>query len=116
MMIEIHIPQKYWNAICIVDDHIDFAVIEEITECGSAANADFRQSRALNGWYQFERPIPEIVKKQRTLSVRTTPFRMAVRNWINMAVFNEQVFPAVVVVVNKTISETDKGNRRLSHF
>ena len=63
--------------------------------------------------HQSEFSVLQVVIKQRPLGIAFSPLRMLVHLGIDMAVDDQQILPAIIVVVEEAIAEADKGNGRL---
>src|SRR6185437_7080410 len=108
--IRIHVAQQYRHAVHIVEDNVDFAVIEQVAERCSTPDADNGKPSSLHRRHQVELAILQIVKKQRALGITGSPIWMLVHAGIDMTVDDQQIFPAVIVVIEKAIAKADKWN------
>ena len=63
VVVWIYISKQRWNPVHVVDDDIDLAVVEEVSKCGSTANADNGKPCSLNGRHQLELPILQVMKQ-----------------------------------------------------
>ena len=112
-MIRVHVAQQHRNAIHVVDDHVDFAIVEDVAKCCAAAHGHHGEARSLHGRDQFELAILQIVIEQWALRIALSPLRMLVHLRIDMAIHNQQILPSVVVVIEKSIGKADKRYGRL---
>ena len=116
MMIGIHVAQQHRRSVDGIDDHIDFAVVEQVAE-GRAARGDHDcQPGALHRRDVLEFPVlrsvGHVVKQQRPLRTGRAPV-VLIHLRIDVAVHFKQIEPAVIVVVEEPIAPADKGNRGL---
>ena len=113
MMIGIHVAKQDGRAVHAVDDHVDLAVVEEVTKRCAPADGDDGQPCLLDCGHQFEFAFAQIVIEQRALRVALSPLRVLIDLRIDVAVHDEQILPAVIVVIEEAIAKFDKGDRRL---
>ena len=97
--VRIDVAQEGGGTVDVVDDDINFAVIEKVAESGSATHANFGQSCAFDGGDEFEFAVLKVVKKEWTLSIGCSPFGVLVYAGVNVAIDDEQVLPSIVVEV-----------------
>jgi hypothetical protein len=62
ILVSVHIPQQHWSAVELIDDNIDFAVIEEIAKSCAPRGENRSQAGSLHWWDEVKFPISEIVK------------------------------------------------------
>jgi len=110
VMIGVYVAQQHRDSVHIVDDYADLAIIEDIAERRTAAHHQLRESGALHRRDQFELAVLQVVIEQGALGIALAPIRVLVRLRINVAIDDEQILPAVVVVIEESISESDKRN------
>src|SRR5664279_1263764 len=110
VVVGVDVAKQHGHAIHIADDDGDLAVVEDVSKSCSTANADSGKAGSFHCWNDFELSILEIVKEQGTLSVAGSPVRMLVNLWVDVAVGDKQILPAVVIIVEKSISKSDEGN------
>lgn len=60
-----HVAKQHRNVIYIVDDDVDLAVVEQISEGGATGRSDDRQASAFDRGYHLELSILQVVKQQR---------------------------------------------------
>src|ERR1700746_932602 len=114
MMIGVHIAKQHGRTVYRIDHYIDLAVIEQIAEGCSTRRNDRGQPGSLHGRHVFESPtlpfrIRYVMKEQRSLSKRRPPL-LLVHLRVNMPVHHEDVKPAIVVIIEKTVTPTDERN------
>src|SRR4051794_29584847 len=87
-----------WRTVDVVDHDVHAAIVIEIADRRSSRYAGRCQSVARSRPDIFEAASAEIPEEERALRVRRAP-RCRVRLRIDMAVHDENVQPAIVVVV-----------------
>src|SRR5579872_5196013 len=115
MMVGIHVAQQHRTAVRTVDDHVDLAVVEEVPKCRAATDGDGGESCSLGRGHKFEFAVSGIVKEQRALRIALSPFRMLIDLGINVAVDDEQILPAIIVVIKESVAKFHKGDGRLGN-
>src|SRR5271166_6224258 len=108
------IAQQRRNTIEVIDDHIEFAVVEQIAYRQAPANIGLGERRSLDSGDQFEPLAADVMKKQGTLGI-TRPPRLLVDDWVDMAVGNNQVLPAIVVIIEKSSAPAEEWNCRFGY-
>src|SRR6185369_4525501 len=106
------IPQHHRLCIEIVDDEIEFAVTIKISNCKTTSRPRVSQRTAGRRSDTFKLPFL-ISKQQRLLRVTRSPL-VRISSRINMSIHNEQVEPAIVVIIDKTRAPTQKRNRNFT--
>jgi len=91
--------------IDVVDDNIDFAVIEEVTECGSATHADLGQSCAFDSGDKCKSAVLEVVKEEWALGIGCSPLGVLVDAGVNVAIGDEQVLPSIIVEIQEAVAK-----------
>ena len=104
----IHIAKQNRNAVHVINDHADFAVVEDVAKGGAAADADDCKPGSLDCGNQLKLAILQVVVEQRALGIAGSPLRMLVHFRIDMAIDNQQILPPVIVIIKETIGETHK--------
>ena len=110
MMIGVHVAQQNRHAIHVVDDDADLAIVEDVSEGCAARYADSCKPRPFNRRNQLKLAVLQVVIKQGTLRVTLSPFRMTIDFRVYVSIDDEQIFPSVVVVIEKSIAEAYEGN------
>ena len=77
--------------------------------------AHYREPGAFDGGNQRELAVLLVVIKKRPLRIALPPLRVLVHLGVDMAVDNQQILPAVVVVVQKAVAKAHKGYGRLGN-
>ena len=98
------------GVVHVADDDIDLAVVEQVAECCSTAYADSGESCAFDCRDELELSVGEVVEEQRALGVCGAPVGVFVGLGINVAVGDEEILPAVVVVVEESVAEAYEGD------
>ena len=115
-MVRIHVPQQHRRTVDWIDDYIDLAVVEQVAKRSSARRNHICQPRALHRRHVFKssrlRFTGDVVKQQRTLGKRRSPV-MLVHLGVDVAIDHKQVQPAIVVVVEETVTPAHERNCRL---
>ena len=105
VVVRIHVAKQYRNAVHVVDDHVDLAVVENVAKRGTATNTDYRKPGPLDGGNHLKLSILQVVIEQRALGIAGSPLRMLIHLRIHMAIDNEQVLPTVIVVIEKSVGK-----------
>src|ERR1035437_10174134 len=113
MVVRANIAQQHRNAVHVIDNDADLAVVENITKGRAAPNADHGKPGSFDRRNQFELAILQIVVEQRALGITGPPLGVFIHLRINVAIDDEQILPTIIVVVKKSVGKTDKRNRRL---
>src|SRR5271166_5730302 len=92
------IAEQRRDTIEIIDDHIEFAVVEQIAYRQAPANIGLGERRSLDSGDQFEPLATYVMKKQGTLGITRSP-GLIIDDWVDMAVSDNQVLPAIVVII-----------------
>jgi hypothetical protein len=114
VFVGIDIAQQYRQIIQLIDHNVHFAVVEKIAE-GRAPG--FQQKGQPGAFYrrnELELVALEIVEEQGPLAKRRA-LAAVVDLRINMSIGRENVFPAIVVIVEKAGAPAEKGNGRLGN-
>ncbi len=98
-------------AVDDVDDDIEFAVVEEVSDGEASADVDICEAGAFDGWHQVEFFAVDVSKEQRTLGPGGAP-ACAVDAGVDVAVCDDDVLPAVVVEVEEGVAPAEKGDGR----
>ena len=112
VVVRIHVAKQHRNAIHIVDDHVDLAVVEDVAKCGAAANADDCKPGSLDRRNQLELAVLQVVVQKRALAIAGPPLRVFIHFRIDVPIDDQQIFPPVIVVVEESVGKTDKRNGR----
>src|SRR5258708_2965445 len=115
MMIGLHIAKQHGRTVNRIDHNINLAVVEQIAKCCSACRNDLGEPGPPNGRHVFKSStlafwIRDVMKEQRSFSKRRAPV-VLVHLRVSMAVHHEEIEPAIVVVIEKTVAPTDEWNR-----
>src|SRR6266568_2733223 len=111
MVIGIDIAQEHRYLVHVGDNNIDFAVVEYISECASSTYTHCGESGAFHRWREFELSVLQVAKQERALSIRSSRLSL-IDCWVDMPVDDQKIFPSVIVVVEKSVSETNERHRR----
>src|SRR5215469_1837395 len=95
-----------------VDDYINLAVVKEISESSTTGGKNIGQPGTFYGRHHFELlAMVQVVEQQWSLGPGRSPL-MLVDLRIDVAADKHQVFPAVVVVIEKLGPPAQEGIRR----
>src|SRR5579863_2679944 len=107
-----YIAQKHGCVIEAVDYDVDLAVVEEVAKGCAPCGNDVGQPASLHGRHHLEfLSMVDVVKEQWTFRPGCSPV-VLIDLWVDVSAHEHEVFPAVVVVVEKLGAPTEKGIRR----
>ena len=112
VVVRVYVAQQDRNPVKIVDDYVDLTVIKQIPKGSPPAHTDCGQACSFHCGNQLEAAVPQVAKKQRALRIAHAPVGMLIDLGVNMTVDHQQIFPAVVVKIEKSIAEADERCRR----
>src|SRR5579863_6143503 len=115
MMVGSHVAQQQGSFVHTVDDHVDLAVVKEVPKCRATADGDRGESCSFDRGHKGEFAVARVVKEQRALRIALSPFRMLIDLGINVAVDDEQILPAIIVVIKESVAKFHKGDGRLGN-
>src|SRR5215469_11102827 len=95
----------------VIDYNVDMAIIKEVAISHPACRSHFCKTGSLNRWNQGELSIL-VMEEQRSLGPGGAPV-LVIDPWVNMPVHNEEIEPAVIVVVEERSAPTEKWNGNL---
>src|SRR5262249_43409173 len=95
--------------IDVVQNNIDFSVVEEVSERRSARRDDRREPASGCRRNFFEPRSIEISKELRPLRPSRAPIQR-ISNWVNLAIRHKQIEQAVVVEIEESDAPSEKRN------
>src|ERR1043165_4842109 len=107
-----HVLQHHRLCIEIVNNQIEPAITIKIANRKPTSGPRVRKRIPRRRTHSFKLSL-HIAKQQRLLRVTRPPLVLISRG-INMSIHNKQIEPAIVVVVDKTRSPTQKRNRNFT--
>src|ERR1035438_1412661 len=106
VLISAVVAQQRWDLIHIVHNDIYIAVIVVISEGATAARVERRDSRSQLFGYVLKLPISEVAIDDACFPERLT-YVLLINGRVNVAVYLQDVRPAIVVVIKETASPLD---------
>ena len=100
VLIGVDVPQQHGRVVDAVDGDVDFAIVENVAEARASARNDQGEASPFDGRHHFEFGTFQIVQEVGALRVGRTPLE-PVGLGIDVAVDGEQVFPAIVIVIDE---------------
>ena len=94
-----HVAEEGWRAVHVVDDDVDAAVVEEVAEGHAAGDGEFGEAAAFDGRDELELAA-DVVEELGALGPGGAPV-LLVDGGVDVAVDDEEVEPAIVVVVEE---------------
>src|SRR5215211_1439071 len=96
----------------IIDHQIKSTIAIEVSYRQTSSGPRIRQRASRRRAHSLKLAL-DVAEKQRLLRV-TRPPLMLIDSRINMPVYDKQIQPAIVVIIDKTRGPTEKRNRNLT--
>ncbi len=113
VVIWIYVAQEHRVAVDHVDDGVDFAVIEQVSHRHAATCNDVCQASSLHRRDRLKLLALEVAKQKRPLLPGGSP-GVLIRLRIDVAIGDQDVLPAIVVVIEKGVAESEERNGSLA--
>ena len=110
VLVRRNVAQQHRMAVHHVDHRIDLAVVEQVANGHDRARQSHPPARPSTAGMTSNFLPPDVVKQQRPLRPACAP-PVSVRLRIHVPIRHQQIFPAIVVVVDKRIAPARKGTR-----
>src|SRR6201994_1034535 len=110
VLIAIHITQEGWSGVKIVHNDVYLAVVEEVAKSGAPRRRHHREPASLHRRNEREFATTGISQQQRSLGEAGPPV-VIVYLFVDVTAGDENVLPAVVVVVDEAIAPAKKWDR-----
>src|ERR1700756_4478941 len=107
VLIAIYIAQEGWSAVKIVHNDVYLAVVEEVAKSGAPRRRHHCKPTPLHRRNEGEFATTDISQQQRSLSEAGAPV-VIVYLFVDVTAGDENVLPAVVVVVDEAIAPAKK--------
>ena len=109
ILVRRNIPQQHRMPVHHVDHRVQLAVVEQVAHRHAAPRNHIRQPRTLHRGHILKPLAIDVMKQHRPLRPARPPV-IFVRLRVYVPVRHQQVFPAVVVVVQKRVAPAQEGN------
>ena len=110
VVVVVYVFEQDGDSVHVADDDVDFAPVEDVAKGSAAAYGDDCESGALDGGDFGEFTVFEVVEQLVALGVAGAPLGVLVDLGVDVAVGDEEVFPAVVVIVEEAVGKADEGD------
>src|SRR6185437_9090637 len=114
VVVGVYVAQQDGMSVKRIDHYIDLAIIKQITESCAPPRRDNSQPGSFHRRNRRKFLAAIIMEKLRPLREACPPV-LLVHSRIYVSIHGENIFPAVVVVVEECVSPSEEGNGRLGN-
>src|SRR6185503_19688984 len=108
-----YIPQDCWFSVKIIDNQVKATVGIQVAHRQPSAGPGARQRTTRSRANSFKFSVLEIVEQQRLLGKTGSPL-VGIHCRVDVSVYNEEIQPPVVVVVDEARAPAEKRNSRFT--